>query len=200
MHAGTNVAEPTYAAEGTRMPAKNGREKGSKAEREVARMLEVWWQPVELARFVRTPMSGGWGDPRVRAQFKACGDVSTTASSFPFVVEVKRRERWSMRTLLGGQQSPVWSWWGQCQAAAREQGGEPLMLLRRSKMPWLAFLPADGRTALTLKAGAGTAHGLVLPDHPRLYPPWCPGEPASIYLFSRILAQDPRRFAVGRAA
>jgi hypothetical protein len=120
----------------------NGRRKGSVAEREIASLLQLWWQHLEPeCRFVRTPLSGGWGGPEVRAGFRASGDVMTTAQRFPFTVEVKRREV-SFREFLAGRPSPVWSWWRQAQEQAREQGGEPALFFRTNRTPWRLLLRA----------------------------------------------------------
>lgn len=120
------------------------RNKGASAEREVADLLQSWWSPVEAGcRFVRTPLSGGWGGKDLRRGFRASGDLMTTAEKFPFVVEVKRREKWSMDTLLAGKRSPVWGWWEQAVAAADEQDAVPLMIFRKSREPWYAMLPRE---------------------------------------------------------
>jgi hypothetical protein len=120
----------------------NGRVKGSRAEREFAAMLELWWRDVEPGcRFVRTPLSGGWGGPQVRAGFRASGDLMTTAQKFPFTVEVKRREI-SYREFLAGRASPVWGWWVQAQGQAREQGSEPMLVFRTNNSPWRMLLRA----------------------------------------------------------
>lgn len=113
-----------------------GRIKGNAAEREVANRLAVWWKPVEDAKFVRTPLSGGWGGKEVRAEFRASGDLMTTAKKWPFVVEVKRREGWSWKTFLAGKPSPIWGWWQQTVKAANEMGGQPLLIFRKNREPW----------------------------------------------------------------
>jgi len=113
------------------------RAKGSKAEIEVAKKLEAWWGQVEPGcKFVRTPLSGGWGKPEHRAGFQASGDLMTTAAQWPWAVEVKRRETFSWKTLLAGRASPVWGWWRQAQVAAEEMSKEPLLLFRKNREPW----------------------------------------------------------------
>lgn len=121
-----------------------GRPKGVKAERDVARLLTEWWRALEPpAEFIRTPLSGGWSTPKLRGTFRASGDIMTTSQTFPFTVEVKRREAFTWRLLLGGFRSPVWGWWGQTVKAADEQGGVPLLWLRRSDEPWRVMLPLE---------------------------------------------------------
>lgn len=130
------------------------RQKGASAEREVAAKLQSWWEQLEPGcRFVRTPASGGWGaGAAVRKDFATSGDLMTTAKLFPFCVEVKRREGWSDEVLFGTKlvnargerlqsESPVWAWWRQAQAAAREQGAVPLLAFRRSHQPWRVIVP-----------------------------------------------------------
>lgn len=131
----------------------NGRRKGAAAELQVAKSIEFWWQRLPLkhqstpdgmpAEFVRTPQSGGWSTKRVRGTFRVAGDLSSTSNSWPFAVEVKRREAWSLTMFVSGSKrgSPVWSWWAQCVKSADEEGGVPMLWMRRSKQPWLVLLP-----------------------------------------------------------
>jgi hypothetical protein len=111
----------------------SGRHKGSRAEREVAALLEGWWGAVEPGcRFVRTPLSGGWNEAKVRGSFRCSGDIMTTAQRFPFVVEVKRREGWAPKNFLEGNASPVWGWWEQTIREAVEVDGVPMLWLRKN--------------------------------------------------------------------
>src|ERR1700690_1064541 len=70
---------------------------------------------------------------------KLSGDLCNTAEHFPFVVEVKRREAWSLDRLLKGKKSPVQGWWKQCCKSAEEMGGKPLLIFRKNKEPWLVM-------------------------------------------------------------
>jgi hypothetical protein len=117
--------------------------KGNGGEREVAALIQPWWSKVEPgATFVRTPLSGGWGKTReVRAGFKASGDLMTTATQFPFTIEVKRREKWTLERLLAGKASPVWPWWKQAQTQADEMGLTPLLWIRKNRQPWRIIMP-----------------------------------------------------------
>ena len=118
-----------------------GRPKGNRAEIEIAKSLKAWWSPFEAAEFVRTPLSGGWGGKDLRAGFRASGDVMTTSLRFPFTVEIKRREGWSWVNLMRGWRSPVWGYWRQAIAQAKEMGGTPLLFLRRNREEWSVMLP-----------------------------------------------------------
>jgi hypothetical protein len=123
----------------------NGRNKGTAAEREVAGLIQKWWRQYNIkANFVRVPLSGGWGNPTTRANFRASGDIMTDDYTFPFSVEVKRREGWAWKNLLEGKKSPVWKWWFQAQDQAKEMRLEPMLWLRHSREPWMIMVPESG--------------------------------------------------------
>jgi hypothetical protein len=115
--------------------------KGKVAEREVAKLIGPWWATIEPdSVFVRTPMSGGWGDDEVKSEFKTTGDLMTTSHTWPFDVEVKRREGWSEEQLFIGAPSPVWNWWQQTQRGARISQRQPMLWLRHNRRPWMVLL------------------------------------------------------------
>lgn len=128
------------------------REKGSRAELEVANMIKLWWNAYEpTALFIRTPLSGGWQtNTGAAAYFNACGDLMTTSQTWPFCVEVKHREGWSIDFFLKGKDGPPWRWWEQCVEAAQKQNHVPMMWMRRNrihqqtkKFPWLVLVPEE---------------------------------------------------------
>lgn len=122
----------------------NGRRKGAVAEREVADLLEALWGQFEPgAKFVRTPKSGGWGTPVLRGEFQTAGDLVTTSPTFPFGVEVKRREGWVLKNVLAGRQSPIWAWWEQATIAAAEMKKAPILFLKKSRESWRVIVPAS---------------------------------------------------------
>lgn len=125
----------------------NGRRKGSTAELEVAKLLQGWWQIHEpTAKFVRVPLSGGWSTAQVRGEFRASGDLMTTAATFPFTIEVKRREAFAWQNVFEGRRSPVWKWWEQAVAQGVESGLTPLLWARRKAEDWRVIAePEVGR-------------------------------------------------------
>lgn len=120
----------------------NGRQKGSKAEREIAVLLAGWWSKVEPdAIWKRTPLSGGWADAGTRAGFNASGDLMTTAQHFPFCVEVKKREAWSVDAFMKTpKKSPVMAWWDQAIVQANEMSKEPLLIFAKNRQPWRVLM------------------------------------------------------------
>jgi Holliday junction resolvase len=122
----------------------NSRSKGKTAEREVAKILEAWWGQVEPGcKFVPTPLSGGFSTPQIRGDFEMAGDLMTTAQTFPFTIEVKRREGWSEKNLTRGKKSPVWKWWTQTLKAAAEENKFPMLWFRKSREQWRIIVPVQ---------------------------------------------------------
>lgn len=152
--------------------------KGKAGEREVCKLLMEWWTPhYPGAVFVKTPGSGGWGGAsrfhqKVKAGMRASGDVMTTLEEFPFSVEVKREQNWSMQRLLDGRPSPVWQWWIQAQTQADKDSLVPMLWFRRNREPWHVLLPFEYAKAFPLPppeqawsraALLGVDHGGLLP-------------------------------------
>lgn len=178
--------------------AKNGREKGAVAEREVAEIVRAWWSKLEPeCRFVRTPSSGGWGTPELRGHFQAAGDLMTTAARWPFAVEVKRREKeWSLPSLLNGLPTGAWGWWRQAQAAALEQRGVPMLWMRKSKMGWLVLVPEQAVSfavggACAFKTPDARWHRGLLRSNKVKFGELLP----VLYLAETLLSHHPRVFA-----
>lgn len=164
-----------------------GREKGAKAELEVAEILRAWWSQLEPgAKFVRTPGSGGWhgrNGREVRGEFRASGDLMTTATRFPFAVEVKKKEKWSAKTFVEGRPSPVHSWFAQAVEAAAELPLEPapavpLLVFGKNRVAWRCYLPS-----------------YVAEGAPHPFRPWCwqrlPNTPWTAWCWLSELTEIP---------
>ena len=189
-----------------------GSQKGKVAEREVAKLFCAWWQRVEPGcSFVRTPLSGGWSSPQVRVEYRACADLMTTATRFPFGVEVKRREGISLDWLREGKPSPAWDWWRQAQRQASEAKLAPMLVFRRSREPWLAMLPIE-RTSewLTKLLDMGQRWSKEVDGCNVCWPPAEMSWPRSdlrgrkvgahpvVYELARLLTLPPHLFATGQ--
>ncbi len=122
------------------------KEKGSRGEREVAALVQAWWRRVDAStEIARTPGSGSWGkNSGVRHGFDVYGDLVCSSLSFPFCIEIKRREDWSQYQLSSDTPSGnVWVWWQQCQSDAKAAGKIPMLWMRKNKQPWHVLLPHD---------------------------------------------------------
>lgn len=153
------------------------RRKGNEAEREVAALLETWWRRLDpAARFVRTPLSGGW--THGRDDFGARGDLmSKSDPPFPWCVEVKRRERWNLDRVLRGQASPLWGWWRQACDDAAAARLAAMLWARQNNGEWIVLVPV----------------GVIIPHPDRQWS--CP-LPVSVvpvlFRVTTLLASDPR--------
>lgn len=183
--------------------AKNSRQKGRRAERDVAKLLTKWWAKVDKkVEFKCTPLSGGWGGrdggKHVRAHFKASGDLMTTAVTFPFTIEVKHREQWSMRNLVAGRATPPWDWWIQAQRQADEESGIAMLWFRKNNFPWMVAIEPAFLPLVQVEPGRWTA------VEPELHVPASVldlngvdygAEAPSFILGERLLKVDPKQFA-----
>lgn len=124
----------------------HSRSKGRRGERQVRELIRRWWLTFEPGEFAVTPQSGGFSTAAVRGEFRIAGDLMTTAKRFPFAVEVKWREAWSMHNLECGRRSPVWGWWQQAQNAANVERSEPMLWFKHSRRPWFVMLRWDYAT------------------------------------------------------
>ena len=132
---------------------KNSREKGNRAELDVAEAFARWCG--EVVR--RTPGSGGWSN----AKFGVTADLVCANQAFPFHVEVKHREGWALDDLVTGvrreHDKSIVQWWKQCVESCpkhkrftgrgrEEDDGvteflkEPLLVFRRNRQPWLVMM------------------------------------------------------------
>lgn len=94
----------------------NSKQKGARGERDSLKKFETWWNPhgEESKRFFRTPGSGGLATMGFRFQnVDIAGDITTPDSTFPFCVEIKNCEGWSLEQLLTAPKSAIYMWWAQ---------------------------------------------------------------------------------------
>lgn len=173
-------------------PGINGSVKGKVAEREVARLITPWWWKVEPgSEFIRTPQSGGWATPELRCEFKASGDLMTTAARFPFTVEVKRREDWRMSSLEKAKQCQVWTWWIQTQRAANEERREPMLWFRRNRDPWRVMLRYDYVASIKGMPSPDVVWSAAALQHLHY------GDAVPVvYIYDRFFAVSPKKFLV----
>lgn len=109
----------------------NSRNKGNRAEREVAALLSDWTGK----KFSRTPSSGGlqWKNTHVK------GDIVCTEEGhlFPFCVEVKFNQEINFEELLvGSKKEPkILKFWDQCTRDAKLANKVPALFFRYNNLP-----------------------------------------------------------------
>lgn len=107
----------------------NSKNKGSKAERELAKVWEKWTG----YKFSRTPMSGGWAK-----SIESFGDLTCTdpkhSSKFPFSVECKSYKGITFNDILKGTKSEIIKFWKQATYDATRCRKQPLLFMRENGM------------------------------------------------------------------
>jgi len=107
---------------------KNSRAKGKGFERVIAKAFSAW----SGESFQLVPASGGlrWGkDNRVAGDI-----VPPVDSEFPFCIECKKREGWSLEQILKGTGEVV-EWWNQCTRDANNIDQTPLLIFSKNRSP-----------------------------------------------------------------
>jgi Holliday junction resolvase len=108
--------------------------KGAGYELKVAKNLTKWWGH----NFTRVPASGGlqWGSDN-----RVAGDiVAPIEADFPFVIECKKREEWTMDHVLLDIGQPK-EWWSQVVGDARRVRRVPLLIFSRNRAKDFIMLP-----------------------------------------------------------
>lgn len=108
--------------------------KGSTYERTIAKHLTVWWG----ATFSRVPASGGlhW-----HSSMNAFGDIiAPPEAGFPFVIECKKREEWTLDNLFLNNKE-IKLWWEQVVHDADESQRVPMLIFSRNRAEDFVMLP-----------------------------------------------------------
>ena len=116
----------------------NGRKKGHAAERKLAKLFSAWWG----SSFTRTPMSGGFATAKFREDWNAAGDLVTPDKTFPFCVESKKVEGWTLEQLLTSDKSLIHEWWKQ---TVRETPANkfPLLVFTKNHAPLYGMMYSE---------------------------------------------------------
>lgn len=108
---------------------KKSKRKGSSFELKTAKQFQEWWGKGE---FCRSPGSGGWGRPQHKQGFNASGDIITTNRDFPWCIECKHQEGWTLDQLLLNEGCIIWSWWDQAKDETPDDL-EPLLIFKKNR-------------------------------------------------------------------
>jgi len=111
-----------------------GKGKGKAYERKIGKILGEWWQG---SPFRPTPCSGGWDKLAHDDKYLAVGDLFIPADSdFPFSIECKRQEGWSLLDLIKPDRKniPIFEWWAQALCDAKAAGKVPLLVFSKNNL------------------------------------------------------------------
>lgn len=126
-------------AKTTKKKRVNGNRKGKSAERVLVKAFSKWWG----CEFFRTPESGGMAT-RLSKQLgidfsKFKGDIVTLDETFPFCVESKKVEGWTLEQLLTSEKTLIHSWWRQA-VDQTPSGKKPLLVFTKNHAPLYAMM------------------------------------------------------------
>jgi hypothetical protein len=119
----------------------NGRRKGAKWELEVAKRIGTWWG----GTFRRTPGSGGWTRGGKDGEGQLKGDlVQMDGPDFPFCVECKADEAWSLDKFLSAPDNSKLTYHlRQAWNGAAVEGKLPMLIAKRNRKEPVVLIPAD---------------------------------------------------------
>lgn len=117
----------------------NGNRKGKTAERKLVPLFAAWWG----SEFFRTPESGGMSTRLTKMLkidlSKFAGDIVTLDETFPFCIESKKVEGWTLEQLLTSDKTLIHSWWDQAVKQTPE-GKIPLLVFTKNHAPLYAMM------------------------------------------------------------
>lgn len=110
----------------------NGRNKGATAERKLVKLFATWWD----AAFFRTPGSGAFATRGFMDEdlSNMAGDLVTSDKTFPFCVESKKVEGWTLEQLLTSEKTHMNKWWEQTVRESPD-GKIPLLVFTKNRAP-----------------------------------------------------------------
>jgi hypothetical protein len=115
----------------------NSRRKGQTAERKLVKLFAAWWD----SKFFRTPGSGAFATRGFVGvdTTQLSGDLVTTDTQFPFCVESKKVEGWTLEQMLSSNNTKIHSWWEQTTRETPE-GKIPLLVFSKNHAPLYAMM------------------------------------------------------------
>ena len=134
---------------------KMSKTKGAGYELKIAKFLTSWWG----GNFSRVPASGGlhWGtDQRVAGDI-----VPPPEADFPFVIECKKREEWTMDHVVLDIGEPR-KWWEQVVSDSRRTKQTPILIFARNRSKNFVMIPYQENMYMALEqAGNDVMNTLV---------------------------------------
>lgn len=113
---------------------RGARQKGSGYELKIAKEFSKWWG----GQFSRTPGSGSlhWGSDQ-----RIAGDiVPPQGMDFPFVIECKKHEGWTLENVFLNTGEPK-DWWSQVVTDARRVKLIPMLIFSRNRAKDYIMIP-----------------------------------------------------------
>lgn len=139
--------------------ARRSKTKGSTYERRIAAKFGAWCGE----KLRRTPQSGGWHGGEAHG---VSGDLICDNPKFPFHIECKKREGWTLEDLIIGVRSgitdtrSILGWWNQTLRTC-PRGKEPMLVFSRNRVPDLVMMRRTDMTNRLVKENLWTVELLA---------------------------------------
>jgi Holliday junction resolvase len=127
-----------------------GKQKGSRFELEIAKLLSEWYGKEKS--FNRAPSSGMWST--VHDSNKVPGDI-VCPDDFPFVIECKKREGFKFHKLFDEDYKDIREWWDQALESATRAGKKPLLIIGKNNRDTLVYLRNEDLPFMSFGNGVG---------------------------------------------
>ena len=116
----------------------NNKVLGNTFERKMAKSFSLWWAGDEISI---SRVSGSGARKHIAMYGGDLQPSSAKAEPFPFCIECKKQQRWSLNNLLLGLPGePLFGFLGQCIEAARQaENNIPLLVCAANRQPPLVF-------------------------------------------------------------
>jgi hypothetical protein len=120
--------------------ARGAKQKGSRAQRDVAKLLGLWFFG-DINGFHSSPISGGlrWASDVAKTR----GDIICSADqNFPYSIEIKNQEKgqWDLLSLLFNEGPILNKWWDQCLSDAIVVNKLPWLIFTRNQIPFISMI------------------------------------------------------------
>ena len=120
--------------------ARGAKQKGSRAQRDVAKLLGLWFFADSNA-FHSTPASGAlrWKSDVAKTR----GDIICSADqNFPYSIEIKNQEKgeWDLLSILLNEGPILKKWWDQCLEDSMTVDKLPWLIMTRNQIPFISIL------------------------------------------------------------
>lgn len=114
----------------------NSLKKGQRGERKLVKLFSDWWG----SEFFRTPGSGAFATLGFKYKdHDLSGDILTLDKTFPFCVESKHVEGWTLEQMLTSEKTLMHKWWKQTVKETPE-GKIPLLVFTKNRAPLYCIL------------------------------------------------------------
>lgn len=129
-----------------------GKQKGDAFERKCAKRFTQWWFANGEGLFKRVPKSGGWDKALTPGDIFAVrlyNNQEVIDETFPFSIECKKQERWTLEQLLTSTKPPLLEWHAQAVNDCKATNKTPLVVFAKNRTAPLVAVDTNYKLSLS---------------------------------------------------